>query len=363
MKLLIASGAGGGTSKGSIGKYFHLREFSEALEKLGVNCKLVREFDYITGFPSKNPKGWISKKKFYDLINEFKPDAVLVDLQSHFALETIKAGIPCFVYLRGNIWNEAKWAKETIYKDLKTQTVLNLRLKNAERVFTNCQGIFMIADYLEDVIKEHIPNAKCYHFLEGLNISRWYREEGMTLKHPCIGMCQDANIWGKTREMLTLDNVIKEMPDVHFYWAGDGQYKTQILDTLEKYDNFHYLGTLGYPDEVRKYLTEIDIYAIPTGLDAMPLSCREAMAMGKPIIGTKVGGIPEMIYNQKTGILVNESDYQAWIDNIKLLLSDKELSKKLGEHAQNLVTEKFNWNVLAKQFVEVVESQLKNNSS
>ena len=72
------------------------------------------------------------------------------------------------------------------------------------------------------------------------------------------------------------------------------------------------------------------MYVIPTGMDIMPLSCIEAMAMGKPIIGTKVGGIPEMIYNQKTGILVNESDYQAWIDNIKLLLSDKELSKKLG---------------------------------
>ena len=177
LKLLIASGAGGGTAKGRIGKYFHLNEFGKALKKIGVEYKLVREFDYITGFPSKNPKGWISKKKFYDLINEFGPDAVFVDLQSHFALETIKAGIPCFVYLRGNIWKEAEWAKETIYKDLKMQTVANLRLKNAERVFTNCQGIFMTADYLEDVIKEHIPNAICYHFLEGLDVSRWHNEK------------------------------------------------------------------------------------------------------------------------------------------------------------------------------------------
>ena len=358
MKVLIASGAGGGTSKGSIGKYFHLKEFSEALEKLGVNCKLVREFDYITGFPSKNPKAWISKKKFYDLINEFKPDAVFVDLQSHFALETIKAGIPCFVYLRGNIWKEAKWAKETIYKDLKMRTVLNMRLKNAERVFTNCQGIFMTADYLEDVIKEHIPNAKCYHFLEGLNVSRWYRQEGMTLKHPCIGMLQDANVWGKTREMLTLDNVIKEMPDVHFYWAGDGQYKNKILPVLEKHSNFHYLGSLEYPDKVREYLTEIDVYAFPTGMDTTPLSCREAMAMQNPIVATKVGGIPEMVYDNETGFLIAEGDYNKWIEKLSLFINDKELSQKIGNKARKLVIEKFNWDILAKKFVELAESYL-----
>ena len=55
LKILIASGAGGGTAKGRIGKYFHLKEFGKALEKIGVNHKLVREFDYITGFPSKSP--------------------------------------------------------------------------------------------------------------------------------------------------------------------------------------------------------------------------------------------------------------------------------------------------------------------
>ena len=58
-------------------------------------------------------------------------------------------------------------------------------------------------------------------------------------------------------------------------------------------------------------------------------------------------------------MLVNEGDYQAWINNIKLLLSDEELSKKLGEQARKLVIEKFNWDVLAKKFVEVVKTVLK----
>ena len=57
MKVLIASGAGGGhKNPKSIGKYFHLQEFGKALEKLGVECKVVRESEYVTGFPSKDIK-------------------------------------------------------------------------------------------------------------------------------------------------------------------------------------------------------------------------------------------------------------------------------------------------------------------
>ena len=359
MKVLIASGAGGGTAKKSIGKFFHLKELGEALKRIGVDYKLVSEIDYISGFPSKDVKSWFSKKKYYELINDYKPDVVFVDRQSHFGLETIKAGIPLFVYLRGHFWMEQEWAKKTIYKDPVMKTVVNLRAKIAERVLKECQGILMTGDYLENVIKEHIPDAKTFHFLEGLDTKRWYPEEGMKLNHPCVGMLHDANWWGKTKEMLTLEDVVRKLPEVHFYWAGDGQYKKQILDVLDKFENFHYLGTLEYPDGVRKYLTEIDIYALPTGMDTTPLSCRESMSMENPTVATNVGGIPEMIYNDKTGFLVEEGDSEAWIEKISLLINDKEMREKLGKNARELVIEKFNWDKLSKTFVEIVKPFVK----
>jgi len=359
MRVLIASGAGGGSAKKSIGKFFHLKEFGDTLKKLGIDYKLVVETDYVTGFPNKDPKSWFSKKKFHSLIKDYKPDAVFVDRQSHFALETIKAKIPLFVYLRGNYWSEVEWAKKTIYKDPIMKTVVNLRHKIAEEVFEKCNGIFMTADYLDKVIKKHHPNAKTHHFLEGLDASRWYPAPGMKLKHPCVGLVQDANWWGKTKEMLTLDNVMKSLPDVHFYWAGDGQYKDKILESYNTHENFHYLGTIDYPDKVREFLTEIDMYLLPTGMDTTPLSCREAMSMEKPIIASNVGGIPEMIYDKKTGMLVNEGDHEKWIENIEYILNNKEFAKKLGIEARKLVLEKFNWNTVAKKFIIVLEETLK----
>tara|TARA_Y100001936_G_scaffold4910_1_gene4441 strand:+ start:7625 stop:8701 length:1077 start_codon:yes stop_codon:yes gene_type:complete len=354
MKVLIASGAGGGTAKGRIGKHIHLDDFGKALLRKGVDYKLVYETDYVSGFPSKDIKSWFYKKKFHKLINEFNPDLVFVDRQSHFALESIKLKIPTYVYLRGNYWSEVEWAKKTIYKSPLMKWVMNKRRDIANEVFTKCNGIFMTADYLDSVIKEHIPNAKTFHWLEGLDTSRWYPQEGMKLQHPCVGMLHDANWWGKTKEMLVLEDVVKKMPDVHFYWAGDGQYKEPILDKLSKFSNFHYLGNLDYPDKVREYLTEIDIYALPTGMDTTPLSCREAMSMENPAVASRVGGIPEMVFDKKTGFLIDEGDSDGWIEKLTLLVNDSELRKQFGKEGRKTVMNIFNWDKLADEFIKTV---------
>ena len=355
MKILIASGAAGGTAKGRIGKHIHLNDFGKALEKNGHQYKLVYEIDYVNGFPSKDIKSWFSKKKLHNLIDEYQPDIVFVDRQSHFALECIKLKIPTFVYLRGHFWSEVEWAKKTIYKSALMRWVIDQRKKIANKVFAECNGIFMTADYLDGVIKEHVPNAKTFHFLEGLDTSRWYPKTGMKLKHPCVGMLHDANWWGKTKEMLILEEVIQKLPNVHFYWAGDGQYKQPILEKISKFKNFHYLKSLEYPDEVREYLTEIDIYALPTGMDTTPLSCREAMSMENPVVASKVGGIPEMVYDNNTGFLVDEGDAEGWVKKLTELIEDESLRVKFGKAGRNRVIEIFNWDKLAKEFIEIVQ--------
>ncbi len=357
MRVLIASGAAGGTAKGRIGKHLHLKDFGEALKRQGVDYKLVYEVDYISGFPSKDIKSWFSKKKFYTLIEEYNPDIVFVDRQSHFALESIKSNIPTYVYLRGHFWSEIEWAKKTIYKSAVMRWVLDQRKKIANRVFAECNGIFMTADYLDGVIKEHVPNAKTFHFLEGLDTSRWYPQDGMKLEHPCIGMLHDANWWGKTKEMLILEDVIEKMPNVHFYWAGDGQYKEPILEKISKFKNFHYLKSLDYPDQVREYLTEIDVYALPTGMDTTPLSCREAMSMENPVVASKVGGIPEMVSDNETGFLVDEGDSNGWIEKIGLLIGDEKLREEFGKAGRNRVIKIFNWDKLAKEFIQIVSEK------
>ena len=360
MRVLIASGATGGTSKGSVGKYFHLKDLGEALSKFGIEYKLIRETDYVVGFPTKQlGKYFSSKKKFRKLIDKFKPDAVLVDRQSNFGLEVIKTGIPVFVILRGLHWSELEFAKKTIYTNFFMRKILDVRAEISEKVFAGATAVLPICEYLIDKIQEHHPKQSIEVFVEGVDSTKWHKQDGMKLKHPCVGLLQDANWWGKTKEMLILENVIKKMPDVNFYWAGDGQYKNKILPVLEKFDNFHWLGSLQYPDKVREYLSEIDIYALITGMDLAPLTLKEAQLMEKPVIVSNVGGNSEMMVDKETGFLVEEGNENDLFEKLSLLLNDKKSCLEKGSNGKKFIEKKFSMDVSAKNFIRILNTYVK----
>ena len=353
MKLLIAYG--------SKGKLFHMSEFVNSLEKFGVQCKLVKDTDYSKGFPSKNPKDWLfGNKKFKKLIEDIKPDAVFIDRQSHFGSDVLKAKIPLFVLLRGHYWSEIDFAKKTLYKGLLMRMVIWFRNRIAEKIFRESTAVFPICKYLEKVVRQHHPSQTTAVFFEGINSAHWHHTKGTKLNHPCVGLLQDANWWGKTKEMLVLKKVLEKMPEVTFYWAGDGPYTQQILSELEKNKNFKWLGRLEYPNKVREYLSEIDIYALITGMDLAPLTLKEAQLMEKPVIGTDVGGVREMMVDNQTGFLIKEGDFEDLIEKLTLLINDKELAEKMGKDGRTFVEKTFSWEIIAKKFLGVVKPHIKN---
>ena len=182
----------------------------------------------------------------------------------------------------------------------------------------------------------------------------------MELKHPCVGLVQDANWWGKTKELLVLEKVLEKMPDVHFYWAGDGQYRKEIVDRLEKFENFKWLGRLEYPEKIREFLETIDVYALITGMDLAPLTLKEAQLMEKPVIATDVGGDKEMMKDKETGFLVREGNSDDIIEKLKQILDNPNLAQQMGREGKEFVNSQFNWELVAKNFLKIIKPYLKN---
>ena len=347
LKLLIAYG--------SLGKLFHLKEFSDALEKQNIQVKLVKDTDYSRGFPSKRISDWFNgDKRFKELIKEFKPDAIFTDRQTHFALHSINSKIPTFILLRGHYWQEYFWAMKTLGNNLKTRSTIWFRNRISEKVFKNATAVLPICRYLDDVVKKRYPNQNTGVFLEGIDSERWFHTEKMELKHPCVGLVQDANWWGKTKELLILEKVLEKMPDVNFYWVGDGQYRQRITDKLEKFENFKWLGRLEYPEKIRKFLETIDVYALITGMDLAPLTLKEAQLMRKPVVATDVGGDREMMVDGKTGFLLKEGNSKDIIEKISKILENELMAKEMGKEGTKFIKEQFNWELVAKKFLQII---------
>ena len=345
---------------GSKGKFFHMNEFADALMRFNHECKIVRDIDYSIGFPSKNVVNWLPNRKVKKLVDGFKPDIVFVDRPSRFGLEIIKEHIPLFILLRGHYWQEVEIAKKTIHSSLKDRFTLMIRNRIAEKIYENATAIFPICSYLINIIKEHHPKQNIHVFFEGIDKDRWFSVNSKNLIHPCVGLVQDANWWGKTKEMLVLKDILKQRPKINFYWAGDGPFRQEILNELKEFDNFHWLGRLSYPEKVREFLSEIDMYALISGMDLAPLTLKEAQLMEKPVLATNVGGIPEMMINNKTGFLIREGDSKQWIEKIDFLINNKEKGIEMGKEGREFVSQAFDWDIIAEKFLENIKQYIKN---
>ena len=343
MKLLIGA---------SSSKLFHLKEFAENLKKKNIECNLVFDSDYADGFPNRKISKWFStNKKFKKLINEFKPDVIFVDRTRHFALEASKTDIPLVIHLRGNHWAEIIMARETLYKSAGKKIAINKWDEMGEICFNNSELILPICDHLSEITKKRYSEKPVETMYQGITPNNWFQKKGMKLKHPCVGILQSATIWEKTKELMILPEILKKMPDVHFYWAGDGVYRDKVLPLLEKYENFHWLGSLEYPNKVREFLTEIDIYALISGIDMSPLTLQEAQLMEKPVIATNVGGIPELMKDGETGFLIKKDSPEELFEKLSMLLNNLENANEMGVKGKEFVKNNFNWEKICNDFL------------
>ena len=343
MKLLIGA---------SSSKIFHLEEFAKNLEKYGVEAKVVFDADYADGFPNRKISKWFStNKKFKKLVSEFKPDVIFVDRTRHFALEASKMNIPLVIHLRGDHWAEIIMAKETLYKSASKKIAINKWEEMGEECFKKSKLILPICNHLSKITEERYSGKSVETMYQAISPENWFHKDGMKLKHPCIGILQSATIWEKTKEMKLLPEVLEAMPDVHFYWAGDGVYRDEVLPLLEKYENFHWLGSLEYPDKVREFLTEIDVYALISGIDMSPLSLQEAQLMEKPVVATNVGGIPELMEDGKTGFLVEKGNANDLLEKLSMSVNNLENSNEMGKKGREFVKNNFNLDKICNDFL------------
>ncbi|WP_298556326.1 glycosyltransferase family 4 protein [uncultured Algibacter sp.] len=99
---------------------------------------------------------------------------------------------------------------------------------------------------------------------------------------------------------------------------------------------------------------EYNIFINTTNFDNMPVSVIEAMALGLPVISTNVGGMPFLIENDKSGILVKPNSSEAFVESIKKLSSSEDYAQNIIQEAR-LNTEKLDWEIVKKQWIKVLK--------
>ena len=135
--------------------------------------------------------------------------------------------------------------------------------------------------------------------------------------------------------------------EVDFLFAGedtDGLFELELhanLATEKMKGAVHHLGKLDMRT-LRSCICQCDVFLLPSLWENCPYSCLEAMAAGKPIVSSDQGGMRELILDDENGLLATTGDSVSFASQIRRLLDDNDLRKRLGTAARRTVETSFN---------------------
>lgn len=156
-----------------------------------------------------------------------------------------------------------------------------------------------------------------------------------------------------------LPQVVDKFPDLRVLMVGEGEERKELQDYIEKKGLLKNVIFMGEFKDIRSVLSILDILVLASLNEGMGRCLLEAQVLGVPVVATKVGGIPEVVKDGISGILVPPQDSKAMAGALISLLSDKRLRCKMSQEAKKWADEKFSAKVMVEKISNLYEELIK----
>jgi len=152
--------------------------------------------------------------------------------------------------------------------------------------------------------------------------------------------------------------VLAEEPDVRFVVAGEGELRGELERRIADAGLNGRFVLLGERDDVPAVLADLDVFALSSDFEGMCLAVAEAMAAGKPVVSTAVGGVRQSVVPGETGILVEPGDAAGLAEGILSLLRDPARARAMGEAGRRRAVALYALDRMVAQTAEVYRRAL-----
>lgn len=209
------------------------------------------------------------------------------------------------------------------------------------------------------VSRERVPQTKVLTIPNGIDSARFQVEEndrtaarlslGIGTGQLAVGVVANLRPMKGHLDLLRAFATLKvTYPQVHLFFAGEGPCRREISETAIQLGIADQVHLLGLRTDIPSILAAMDVFVLPSHWEGMPGSVMEAMAAGLPVIGTSVGGIPELIVDGVTGYLVQPGDSAVLGDRLAALFADHRHREALGRAAAERIKEHFSLNRMVR---------------
>ena len=279
-------------------------------------------------------------------LKQYQPDIIHTQLESSTTLGTLAASflhIPavCTLHVMKHYSKRSReyWRLRLMWISLRFFTKRVFAVSESARQFF--------------IKTEHISPEQIQTLYNGIDLSTFSPkpvEQGDKLKEFNIPL--DSKVLmtvaylrepkGIQYMLQALPVILAVHPQCRYLVIGEGDHKAALQKLAKDLGIENNVIFTGSRQDIPHMLALSDIFVLPTLDDALPTVLAEAMAAGKPIVASQVGGIPEMVINEKNGLLVPPQDPVKLAEACIDLLKHPEKAKVMGETGLDIATRTFN---------------------
>lgn len=249
--------------------------------------------------------------------------------------------------------------------------------RHRKSVVNGVDGFFPVSHYTGTLLEaDGVPSDRIHVANNGTNPERfalgdrtpetlqaWRQAHGLGQGPLLLTVSRIVERKGIDLVLRAMPALLQSFPTLRYAVVGGGpelENLENLAIELGVSDNAHFLGKIPEEDLLTAYHA-CDIFVMPARLvypsvEGFGLVFREANACGKPVIGTRSGGIPDAIVDGETGLLIDPDDLEALIESTLTLLRDPEAARAMGQKGKTLVETKGTWSHVADQILDTMES-------
>lgn len=208
------------------------------------------------------------------------------------------------------------------------------------------------------------PGIDINHFSPQPSAKELRRDLGLHDKKVLVSVGRLVHRKGQDFLIEALPAILKEVPNTHLLFVGEGPYREHLQSLVDKYslrESVTFIGRVQY-SELPRYICVGDVFAMPSrsrlaGLEVEGLGIvyLEASACGLPVIGGKSGGAPDAVIEGETGFAVDGLSSSAIAERAIELLQDSEKATAMGAKGRAWVVSEWNWNSWSRTFNELLD--------
>lgn len=217
-----------------------------------------------------------------------------------------------------------------------------------------------LADWLVRTVR--IPAAKVTRIYNGIDIRRFRPRPEDAPPHPLFGVLTVGRM-APVKDQLTLIKAVEWLvrqeparrPGLRLVIAGSGELEAQLSAYIAEHGLADCVVLPGAQADVLESLLQADLFVLPSLAEGIALTILEAMACGLPVIGTRVGGTPELVEPDGNGQLYAPRDYQRMAAGIAAYMDDRDLCRRHGTAGRRKVETGFSLEAMTQAYLALYQ--------